>query len=371
MQSKNIDYIVKLDHLRFLAAFLVLEFHTEIWLRGKATPPELLPLALFHQGYVGVSLFMVISGMILSMIAYEKKIDTLRFYLNRALRIYPLFIAAIAFSYFTTPDPRGVGTGLEFLLSLLPVSNLYRMNYGPYGGVLFSVAIEMQFYLLFPLLLLQLRKHGMFRYGIPLIGFLLVLRSAVFYLTGVVHQFSYFSIFGALDLFFIGMVAGDIYMRYPKLRFPFWFPLVGFYLLNLLVSKMHTGTRLFNFDWSNSFPNAVSPSPLWIVWPTMQGLAFAVFALVYVRSTLWVPFSGVIAYLGKISFSLYVWHTMVCLAMLKYGYYSLSPYLMGLLIVLPISVVLASFSYYLIEHPFLSLRVKYATTPELSVERGK
>src|SRR5262245_52618931 len=106
MQSKNIVYIDKLDHLRFLAAFTVLEFHSELWFRSQGWPAEILFVPLFHQGYVGVGLFMVISGLILTAITYEREIDTLKFYLNRILRIYPMFVLIVTLGYFSTPDAR-------------------------------------------------------------------------------------------------------------------------------------------------------------------------------------------------------------------------------------------------------------------------
>ncbi len=78
MESKNIGYVAKLDHLQFLAAFTVIEYHADIWFRSIGAPPEWLPLPLFHRGYTGVALFMVISGMILAAITYEKEIDAVK-----------------------------------------------------------------------------------------------------------------------------------------------------------------------------------------------------------------------------------------------------------------------------------------------------
>ena len=93
---------------------------------------------------------MVISGFIFAEIASRGKINSKQFYLNRILRIYPLFITVVALGYFVTPDPRPTQAGLDFLMSLLPVSNLYRLNYDQFGGMFWSIAVELQFYLLFP-----------------------------------------------------------------------------------------------------------------------------------------------------------------------------------------------------------------------------
>ena len=77
---------------------------------------------------------MVISGMILTLITYGREIDAKRFYLNRLLRIYPLFVVIVTLGYFATPDPRETSVGIDYLMALLPISNLYRLKYGVYGG---------------------------------------------------------------------------------------------------------------------------------------------------------------------------------------------------------------------------------------------
>ena len=357
MQSKNIGYIGKLDHLRFLAAFTVIEYHADIWFRGIGAPREWLPLPLFHRGYTGVALFMVLSGMILSAITYEREIDTLRFYLNRILRIYPLFVFVVALGYFATPDPRETSAGLDFLLALLPISNLYRLHYGLYGGVLFSVAIELQFYLLFPALLLFIRRYG--RWYVPaVIGGLIGLRAAVYFLGGAIHDVAYFSLFGALDIFLIGMLAGELYRRGGR-DVPGWAVLLAFILVNAIIYGAHLHRSFFNFDFDHVTPDGVSRSGVWILWPTVEGLMFAAFALTYLRSRWQVPFAGAFAYLGKISYSLYVWHTIVFLLAVHWRLRFLPPFEMGALVVLPATVAIAAASYKLIEEPFLSLRVRY------------
>jgi peptidoglycan/LPS O-acetylase OafA/YrhL len=367
MQSKNIGYIGKLDHLRFLAAFTVLEYHADIWFRSIDTPHEWLSLPLFHRGYTGVALFMVISGFIFSVITHGKEIDARKFYLDRALRIYPLFIFIVALGYFATPDPRDTSAGLDFLLALLPISNLYRLHYGAFGGPLFSVAIELQFYLLLPALLLFIRKYGR-RYVVYVISCLIGIRAVVYLLNGSVHDLAYLSIFGALDIFLIGMLAGKLYMRPSERRFSGWLVLVAFVLVNCILHAAHLDRSFFNYDFNHVAADGVSRSPLWIVWPALEGLMFAAFALVYLRSTWEVPFARAFAYLGKISYSLYVWHTIVFMAAVHMGLRFLPPFEMGLFIIFPISVVIAALSYRLIEEPFLSMRVRYIKSARYAPE---
>lgn len=359
MQSKNIGYIDKLDHLRFLAAFTVIEFHSELWFANQGWPREILPIPLFHQGYTGVGLFMVISGLILTAITYEREIDTLRFYLNRILRIYPLFVLVVTLGYFSTPDPRPTSQGVDFVLALLPISNLYRLHYGAYGGVLFSVAIELQFYLLFPALLLFARRYGV-RYYARIIVLLLALRALVFALNGHVHHMAYYTIFGGLDLFLIGAMAGVAYMRMQDRAIYGWAALGLFLLVNAVLHVVHTRwPPFFHFDYALVTKDGLSRSKWWIIWPTVQGLFWAAFVLAYLRSTLRIPFSGALAYLGKISYSLYLWHTIMCMIAVHYAWKILPPYAMGALVILPMTVAISVLSYHLIEEPFLGLRQRY------------
>src|SRR4051794_38510486 len=94
MHSKNIDYIRPLDHLRLLAASLVFLFHYGHYFYWKWAPVENSRLfAAITEGYTGVSLFFVLSGFILTLIALQSQTFVYSSFLrNRVLRIAPLFI---------------------------------------------------------------------------------------------------------------------------------------------------------------------------------------------------------------------------------------------------------------------------------------
>ena len=270
MQSKNTVYIERLDHLWFFAALIVLLFKTNLQYLAHTGERDRTILPMFEQGYTGVGLFMVISGFILTLISLERKIDVPKFYLNRVLRIYPLFIFIITFGYFVTQGPRDTSIGIDYLLALLPISNLYRTNYGPYGGMLWSVAVELQFYLLFPLLILALRQGPQVLIGI--IGFFITLRCGVYLIDGTVHQLAYSSIFGAIDFFLIGCLTSVVYQRAQNTEYDrlpgYWWVLV-FVGANLLIYAMHHQGGLFHVDYANTSPSHVSYSAWWIVWPTI------------------------------------------------------------------------------------------------------
>ena len=358
MQSKNIQYIARLDHVRFLAASIVVLFHSFLSLRMLTAVKE---IPLIQQGHTGVQLFMVISGMILTLIAGDREIIISKFYLNRILRIYPLFIFIVTLGYFSTPDPRLTSVGIDYLMSFLPISNLYRLQYGNYGGHLWTISVELQFYLLFPFFLAFKRKYGI-RYIFGIFGLMIVLRAAIqFGYNGTVHHLAFFSIFGNLEVFLAGMLAGDFYRTLSE-KWTWWhrsWVLPTYFIgINAVIYVLFKHRPFFHVDFYGVSSNGVSHSAYWILWPTIQAVMWAGFVVVYLKSELTIPFSKFIATIGKYSYSIYIWHIFVLYGLISH--FSWVPsYAFGFVMVLPISILLSVASYHLIERPFLEMRVKY------------
>jgi peptidoglycan/LPS O-acetylase OafA/YrhL len=349
MQSKNTPYLARLDHLRALAAISVLFFEARLAILSRVTATDGLRIPLIDQGHIGVGLFMVISGFILARIASGGPLIVSRFYLNRIIRIYPLMIVVMMLGYAVIDPPHMSGRGLDFLLALLPISNLYRGFYGAYGGMLWSIAVELQFYLLFPFLWLALARYRVRGY-MALIGFLLLIRGLVFLSRGTVQFVAYFTMFGCLDLFIAGCLAHEAYRRWgERVTLPLWVPTVILAFIMLAVGMLFGGSPFFQAD-----------SPLWIVWPTLQGAMFGTLLVGYLvaRQEIWG--SAAFAWIGRISYSVYVWQYLMLTTVMAHLPIAawMTPYLFGLL-VLPCVLVLAGLSYYVIERPILDLRVRY------------
>ncbi|MET0377850.1 MAG: acyltransferase family protein [Spongiibacteraceae bacterium] len=154
-------YRSEIDGLRTLAVLPVIFFHAGF--------------DVFSGGYVGVDVFFVISGYLITTIIYQEiRSDTfaiIRFYERRARRIVPaLFVvclACIPFAWFWMLPQE-----LEAFAKSLVAVNLFASNIlfwresGYFDGAAelkpllhtWSLAVEEQFYLLFPLLLIALRK---------------------------------------------------------------------------------------------------------------------------------------------------------------------------------------------------------------------
>lgn len=102
MRSSDGHHWIALDHIRAIAALLVFSWHFLHWDSGVPIPfggaPAIFPIAIFDEGHTGVSLFMVLSGYLFAKLLDGKDVDYLPFFWNRALRLLPLLIFALALS---------------------------------------------------------------------------------------------------------------------------------------------------------------------------------------------------------------------------------------------------------------------------------
>lgn len=171
-------YNRSLDGLRAVAVLLVLWSHFPkidgIWLSGFFSDLG----DLVGVGYFGVDLFFVLSGfLITSILLNEKKIrnniDFKFFYLKRSLRILPIYFLTLLFCWLVIgPVNHDVSTSLFY------VSNFYFV-FDETGGPLrhtWSLAVEEQFYVFWPVIVLVFNRYAlerMCRVWIPIIVFLL------------------------------------------------------------------------------------------------------------------------------------------------------------------------------------------------------
>jgi peptidoglycan/LPS O-acetylase OafA/YrhL len=164
----------ELDLLRFVAAASVMLFHYTV--RGPIAenlPPLTVSASLVpvgQYGFLGVSLFFLISGFVILMTAANGSVK--HFAVSRVVRLYPAFWVACTATFLAlmvlphhTPTP----TFREYLLNLTMVSGFAHVPY--VDGVYWSLLVEIRFYVLV-FLLLVLGQIGRVK---PLFGAWLVL----------------------------------------------------------------------------------------------------------------------------------------------------------------------------------------------------
>ena len=180
MLDSNKVFFPNLEGLRFFAFFVVFVNHATGSLGFYINTPGYLYLKthIFKSGDLGVSFFFVLSGFLITYLLLKEKdingkINIKNFYLRRVLRIWPLyflvvFLCLIVFPHFNNMIPEWFPIEVDTSKSnpwyyITFTGNFdYLANGIPRGmiGVLWSVSVEEQFYLFWPLIIaLVPRKH--------------------------------------------------------------------------------------------------------------------------------------------------------------------------------------------------------------------
>ena len=164
-----------LNGLRFLAAFSVLVGHAELAKRYLGLPNQSELFERINFGGIGVYFFFVLSGFLITyLLCAEKKrtggISVRMFYMRRILRIWPLYYLIVIIGFFILPQFeffnlfRGsfdAAFDSNLILYLLILPNLaFALNGAPvpHIGQAWSIGVEEQFYILWPLLVKKTRN---------------------------------------------------------------------------------------------------------------------------------------------------------------------------------------------------------------------
>ena len=296
-RQNNMKYRPEIDGLRALAVVQVILFHAGF--------------ELFSGGFVGVDVFFVISGYLITTIIIQdidkKRFSLVHFYERRARRILPVLYVVVIFtlivSYFTLLPEDLVSLGKSAVSIPLFSSNFYFWSERGYFGVAnelkplvhtWSLAVEEQFYIVFPILLMMLKNYRKLLYVILAAGFCLSL-SASYYVTLLHFDTAfYFPVTRAWELL-VGAFCGILLYK-TSFRLPdYWADFVSIIGLLLIFYAY------ILFDSSTLFPylNALIPvfgCALYIVSSQNSNAVRKAFS------------NRAIVYVGLISFSLYLWH---------------------------------------------------------------
>ena len=361
------QYLENIDVLRGWAILLVFVFHAwGISGGGESKISGSFLLAYIEAGRTGVTLFFVLSGFLLSLPWFvainspsHSAISLKNYYLARFLRIVPLYYLAVLIACLLTGEWQ---VGLQAALFQFVAFEMF-----PFSVVWWTLATEMQFYLILPLIMWLLLGG---RFGRAL---LLVLLFAWlwFYVTEVVWNpegerlRSYFltkSLFGRLPAFLVGITAAWAYLRLLSTSliesrlFSMTRPLIM--ILSLLVLEVVLYRSVLLGDWESEAN--------WHIHHTYEAMLWGIALLMVVLPNpvrLFASGRLALAYLGKLSYSLYMWHVPVLFYLiypvkerLGDSYLASHWFYVIPLIALALSVVLSLASYRWLELPGLNLK---------------
>jgi peptidoglycan/LPS O-acetylase OafA/YrhL len=321
-------------------------------------PPLFFPLTLLDQGNVGVSLFMVLSGYLFSKLIAGRDINYGAFLWNRLVRLAPLLI--IVFCLVGMDSVLRHGDGIGEYLSMLVKG--FVLPTWPNGG--WSIAIEIHFYFLLPLLL---KITARFKWApLLLVAIAIGLRSSLFYLGYDIKSLAYWTIIGRLDQFCFGILA---FFYRPLFKNSHWLAATIFTVLCALCWSYDDlgGDRLME----QLHPSLISLS---IVIPTIEGVLFAALVAYYDQS--FSPsnagVSGALSRIGTYSYSIYLLHFFVVFRMARFVQYyvmDMSNFYVATLwatVCFLLTAMIGSLSYKLVEKRFLRFRRQYVLGPNSS-----
>lgn len=324
------------DLLRFIFAFIVFLVHAYALSGVK----ELKILSEIFSSEIAVKSFFVISGFLIFM-SYESSSNTKNFFIKRARRLYPAYIFIILVSiglgsffsshpwhdYLTLATLKYMVVNLLFLNFLQPnLPGLFDNNiFQAVNGALWTLKIEVMFYLIVPFVVLLFRKCGRMRTIITLY-FLSIIYSVIMseLAKSTGHNYYYElqrQLPGQLTYFIVGAV-GYYYFKY-FVKYGAW--LVGIALFVLLFKAQ---------------------LPWFIVEPIGLGVLVLYFACIF-------PQLGDFGKYGDFSYGIYIIHFPVLQLFVSLGFFSTSPWVV-LCSISSLIVFLAYLLWHSVEKHFLS-----------------
>ncbi len=361
-----------LDGLRAIAILLVFASHTD----------------LIAVGWVGVQLFFVLSGFLITSILLDMK-DSLppgkyftKFYGRRFLRIFPLYyfyltaMAVIAYGLLLA-DFRPNYMQIFFNQVRYAVLYVYDFYYripsfqpSQFLDHFWSLSVEEQFYIIWPLLLLLFPQKHLKRLFIVFIILGVVFRAMLYllYVSGsslwvfrepfalVIYSWP----FSHLDAFALGAYISRYPIQRPKGQLLFLTVLVS--VSGFIATYLTSGNLGLISALGYDLRSSAGYQFIWMF--SLLNYFFAVLIYCVVREKMLIRFLEMpwLRYLGKISYGMYVYHLALIWFVWRFFEERINggmPYWIKVVVSLSATILIASLSYYLLERPILNLKDRF------------
>lgn len=352
-------YIRCIDGLRAFAILLVISSHAI----HTGVPPWLkITFAHWNAGTVGVRLFFLISGFLITNILNDElrksgRINFRKFFMRRILRIFPAFyfyliiLGVLSYLGFITIEPFAIIFAFFYIQNFNVFQNTDLFPSSWLVNHAWSLSVEEQFYIVFPFLLKKLKiiiQNHLFKMAIMMILICSFFRMLNYSLPEI-SRMTFGVFFMHCDFLFYGAVLALCiensrdYLKKKLFPFRHWLLLMASVIL-IYSSRIEYYSAL-NILISG---NLILFSNFYIL----------LFILLFPNSTLGkaLEYKPVKA-LGKLSYSLYIWQQLFLGSTglwIKYTFLTMYPYNIVLVF------ICATCSYLLIERPFLHLKKFYA-----------
>jgi peptidoglycan/LPS O-acetylase OafA/YrhL len=361
-------YRPSLDGLRFFAFFGVFLHHSlphevEFYVqRGFGRPLAELLGAISNAGAFGVDLFFVLSAYLITELLLRERdarqtIDLKAFYIRRALRIWPLHYVflglALVLTFLVPTEQLSWQQALAFALFSGNWPYVFMTAPRTVAVLLWTVSVEEQFYLMWPLVVRRATKHAIVVVSVCMIVVALCLRAV---LAHADRDMIWNNTLARLDPFAAGAILavalkGGALRSGPKLRWG---------LVVLGIAGLILGTRL----------SGVLVFPGNILGKILGYSLVACCCVLIFLGTLRIPDPKrqaflerpLLVYLGRISYGLYVYHLFALLCgelLVRSMPAGVMRVALSRCIAFPLTVVLAMASYRWLEKPFLRFKQRF------------
>ena len=352
MSNMKLIYRPEIDGLRAIAILSVVIYHAKISLNNQI---------ILTGGYLGVDIFFVISGFLITSIVLKElrnnnTISLSYFYERRARRILPaLFFVIIASYPFTLINllPIELLDYSKSILSALGFSSNFYFHYTgiEYGGTssllkpflhTWSLGVEEQYYLIFPIFMLFIFKYLKEK----LIFILILLGIASLILSQWAAQHHSSINFYILPTRIWEILIGSLLAYVGIHKINFFYKVNNFFKeIILLIGLLLIVFSFHYFDSSTLHPSIITLVPV-------LGVSLII---IYGNQDLF--FSKIISskpikYIGLISYSLYLWHYPI-FSFARLNNIFQEEYKIFYIL---LSILLATFSYYFIEKKFRDIK---------------
>jgi len=335
-----------LDSLRAIAALLVVISHFGI---------------PFVSGGAGVLMFFVLSGFLITWLLLRENdeigtVSLRNFYMRRSLRIFPAFYCYAAVLFAVVLIRHTTIVWPQAFAALFYVNNYYQALKGdPNTGFshTWSLAVEEQFYVLWPLTFLLLRQNYR-RMSQVLVAAILVIwvyRAALVFLFDVHEGYIYEAFDTRADHLLIGCLLAVALRIGLVPQFWNWISVRSW--VALLIAGLLALSSAAEFIYGPVYRDRIS----FIVTPLLT--AVWITQLIALRGApLWSWTSwGWVRYLGRISYSIYLYQQLTVAVPKKLlpG----QPIVVQLAATIALTVAVASVSHFFVERPFLRLKTRF------------
>src|SRR4030088_671631 len=356
-------YIPQFDGLRGLAILLVLIGHSGFL--------EALPHAgMLEYARFGVDLFFVLSGFLITGILTDSKGSRpyfRNFYARRALRIWPLYYLVLFVAFVVVPlfepalRPTAAGVWPAFVFYVQTIALVHRDAY-PFGlGATWSLAVEEQFYLTWPVLVFLLKKQTLAIVSVLLVVMSLSLRLS-FHFHGAPLGFVHFFTLSRLDSNTFGSLAA-LWLRSPSCTLVRWrthayqflgFGVAGTILARVLIHRNSStvGYTFLAFAFTGLLGISLASDPR----SSLLGRSLS---------------AGWLRYIGRISYGIYLLHYPLFLLWARligslgfYQVHKLAGNLVGFAGQIALATIAASISWRFFEEPILRLKELFPSASE-------